>query len=66
MQQNCNPMSYRNDGPKHRLIRIVDVFADSVGLGEGFGSTLRANGECAFRIAISIEKDPIAHRTWNL
>lgn len=64
-------MSYKNDGQKHQSghrkpIPIVDVFAGPGGLGEGFGSILRANDERAFRIAVSIEKDPIAHRTLTL
>lgn len=64
-------MSYKTNGHKHQTghrkpIRIVDVFAGPGGLGEGFGSILRANDERAFQIAVSIEKDPIAHRTLTL
>lgn len=44
-------------------IPIVDLFAGPGGLGEGFSSL--HNGK-AFRIAVSAEKDPIAHQTLRL
>lgn len=44
-------------------IPIVDLFAGPGGLGEGFSSL--KNGE-AFQIAVSAEKDPIAHQTLRL
>lgn len=48
---------------KNRLaIPVIDLFAGPGGLGEGFS----AYGDGRFRIAISIEKDPVAHRTLRL
>lgn len=44
-------------------IPIVDLFAGPGGLGEGFSAL--NNGE-AFQIAVSAEKDPIAHQTLRL
>lgn len=47
---------------------VIDLFAGPGGLGEGFAS-LRHPGNSnnyAFRTAISIEKDPSAHRTLKL
>lgn len=44
---------------------IIDLFAGPGGLGEGF-SALRRGGHPAFKIKLSIEKDPIAHRTLQL
>lgn len=46
-------------------IPVIDLFAGPGGLGEGF-SALRRDGERAFRIKLSIEKDPIAHQTLQL
>ena len=46
-------------------IPIIDLFAGPGGLGEGFAS-LKADGNPVFRIGLSIEKDPIAHRTLTL
>jgi DNA (cytosine-5)-methyltransferase 1 len=48
------------------MIPVVDIFAGPGGLGEGFSSFLRADGEEVFRIAISIEKDVHAHETLRL
>lgn len=45
-----------------KTIPIIDLFAGPGGLGEGFSSY----GEGRFRIALSIEKDPVAHRTLRL
>ena len=42
---------------------MIDLFAGPGGLGEGFSSFRITGGEQAFRIALSIEKDPIAHQT---
>ncbi|CAI0994624.1 Modification methylase BspRI [Serratia quinivorans] len=44
-------------------IPIVDLFAGPGGLGEGFSAL--NNGE-TFQIAVSAEKDPIAHQTLRL
>ncbi len=46
-------------------IPILDIFAGPGGLGEGF-SALRQKRSPVFKIALSIEKDPIAHRTLEL
>lgn len=47
-------------------IPIIDLFAGPGGLGEGFSSLERRDGRRAFRIGLSIEKDPVAHRTLTL
>lgn len=46
-------------------IPIVDLFAGPGGLGEGF-SAHTVDAQRPFRIALSIEKDPWAHRTLTL
>ncbi len=46
-------------------VPVIDVFAGPGGLGEGF-SALRVNGQCVFRVALSIEKDRYAHATLML
>ena len=46
-------------------IAVIDLFAGPGGLGEGF-SALRRNREPVFKIKLSIEKDPLAHRTLEL
>jgi DNA (cytosine-5)-methyltransferase 1 len=43
-------------------IKIIDLFAGPGGLGEGF-SSYKVNDETAFRIAVSIEKEPFEHQT---
>ncbi len=47
---------------------VIDLFAGPGGLGEGFSSLPHPGkpGYYAFRTAISIEKDPSAHRTLEL
>lgn len=45
-------------------IPIIDLFAGPGGLGEGFSSTI--NDDRPFRISISVEKDPVAHKTLSL
>lgn len=47
---------------------VIDLFAGPGGLGEGFASLHHheKSGHYAFRTAISIEKDPSAHRTLQL
>jgi len=47
-------------------IPIVDLFAGPGGLGEGFSSARLESGECAFRIALSVERDEAAHATLQL
>lgn len=51
--------------PLQSPIPVVDVFAGPGGLSEGF-SQVRRKGQSAFRIALSVEKDPIAHKTLQL
>ena len=46
-------------------IPIIDLFAGPGGLGEGF-SALRRGGRPVFKIGVSIEKDPVAHKTLEL
>lgn len=48
------------------MIPIIDIFAGPGGLGEGFSSLLNNNGERAFKVRLSIEKDPHAHQTLKL
>lgn len=45
---------------------VIDLFAGPGGLGEGFSSIHRANGEKAFNSLISIEQDTFAHQTLHL
>ena len=47
-------------------IPVIDLFAGPGGLGEGFASLCDGNGEPIFRIALSVEMDPAAHRTLEL
>ena len=43
-------------------ISIIDLFAGPGGLGEGF-SSYTTSSSSPFQIALSIEKDPAAHKT---
>lgn len=47
-------------------IPVVDLFAGPGGLCEGFSSILDEKGLPRFDVKVSIEKDPIAHRTLML
>lgn len=49
-----------------KAIPVIDLFAGPGGLGEGFSSLVDGWGRPRFRIALSIEKDPTAHRTLEL
>lgn len=49
-----------------QMIPVIDLFAGPGGLGEGFSAFRSRNGLQAFRIALSIEKDPVAHETLML
>jgi DNA (cytosine-5)-methyltransferase 1 len=49
-----------------RRIPVIDLFAGPGGLGEGFSSYLAGRSRRAYSIRLSIEKDPIAHRTLEL
>lgn len=44
-------------------VLVVDLFAGPGGLGEGISSVLSEDGNNPFEIAISVEKEPSAHRT---
>ena len=48
------------------MIPIIDIFAGPGGLGEGFSSLVNDANERAFKIKLSIEKEPHAHRTLQL
>jgi DNA (cytosine-5)-methyltransferase 1 len=45
---------------------VVDIFAGPGGLAEGFSSVLSKDGNRAFSIALSVEKDKAAHSTLQL
>ena len=47
-------------------IPIIDLFAGPGGLGEGFSSLRDHKREPVFEIVLSIEKDPMAHKTLTL
>lgn len=47
-------------------VPVIDLFAGPGGLGEGFSSVVGADGTPRFEIKVSIEKDPVAHRTLML
>ena len=47
-------------------VPVVDLFAGPGGLGEGFTSYRGQGLVSRFRLALSIEKDPHAHRTLQL
>lgn len=51
---------------KDDRIPIIDLFAGPGGLGEGFSRYPLGEKNKAFRIAVSIEKDPYAHKTLTL
>ncbi len=42
---------------------VVDLFAGPGGLGEGFASLKRLNGEARFKSFVSIERDEYSHQT---
>ena len=48
------------------MIKVIDIFAGPGGLGEGFSSYCSPRTSHRFELAISIEKDPLAHRTLRL
>ncbi len=47
-------------------VPIIDLFAGPGGLGEGFSSLGSHDRKAFFEIGLSIEKDPVAHRTLTL
>ena len=48
------------------MIPVIDIFAGPGGLGEGFSALLNKKRKRVFRIGLSIEKDPHAHKTLML
>jgi DNA (cytosine-5)-methyltransferase 1 len=48
------------------MIPVVDIFAGPGGLGEGFSAWRDSQGRQLFELAVSIEKDPMAHETLRL
>jgi DNA (cytosine-5)-methyltransferase 1 len=48
------------------MIPVIDLFAGPGGLGEGFSAFLNTEGDPAFKLALSIEKDAVAHDTLKL
>lgn len=46
-------------------IPVIDLFAGPGGLCEGFASLTKGESRC-FEIRVSIEKDPVAHKTLSL
>ena len=51
---------------KTKAIPIIDLFAGPGGLGEGFSNVFDEKGNRRFEIRLSVEKDPIAHKTLSL
>ncbi len=49
-----------------RVVPVVDLFAGPGGLAEGFSACQRRDGRRRYQIALSIERDPVAHRTLRL
>ena len=60
----------RSPMPRQSAIPVIDLFAGPGGLGEGFASLSRTGlaspRGLAFESCLSIEKDPLAHRTLEL
>jgi DNA (cytosine-5)-methyltransferase 1 len=48
------------------VVPVIDLFAGPGGLGEGFSSFRNSLGKSFFKIALSVEKDPVAHMTLKL
>src|SRR5262245_52535748 len=49
--------------PRAAAIPVIGLFAGPGGLGEGFSAYRLPDGSHPFRIGLSIEKDPLAHKT---
>lgn len=49
-----------------RPVPVIDLFAGPGGLGEGFAASRASDGTANFRLALSVEKDPLAHQTLEL
>jgi DNA (cytosine-5)-methyltransferase 1 len=59
--------SWSNGPVAQRMsIPVIDLFAGPGGLGEGFSAYRTGDGNCPFRVALSIEKDVYAHTTLQL
>ncbi|SGY87497.1 DNA cytosine methyltransferase [Moritella viscosa] len=44
-------------------VLVIDLFAGPGGLGEGISSCIHENGNKPFKIGVSVEKEPSAHKT---
>lgn len=44
-------------------VLVIDLFAGPGGLGEGVSSVIDSDGNIPFKIGISVEKEPSAHKT---
>jgi len=44
-------------------VLVIDLFAGPGGLGEGVSSCVHQNGNKPFKIGVSVEKEPSAHKT---
>ncbi len=44
-------------------VLVIDLFAGPGGLGEGISSVAHSNGSHPFKIGVSVEKEPSAHKT---
>ena len=51
---------------ERKQIPVIDLFAGPGGLCEGFSSIVDGKGVRRFGVKVSIEKDPVAHRTLML
>ena len=49
-----------------KLVPVIDLFSGPGGLAEGFAAPSKKDGRRRFRVALSIENDPAAHRTLRL
>ena len=49
-----------------KLVPVIDLFSGPGGLAEGFAAPSKRDGRRRFRIVLSIENDPAAHRTLRL